>query len=145
MSERVNRLRSHQRNIDRYQGLLKSGLSDVELRFVEQRLSEERFALAMLQFMNGSTKMKGVLRVVVRCQESVIPGFSAAQSATTIDRCESDMLYTTSPEGEFEKVMRQWSAPGMGNGQGNLDYRANDRRLFGASPAGTGAFSRGLG
>ena len=46
MSERVNRLRSHQRNIHRYQGLLKSGLSDIELRFVEQRLSEERLALA---------------------------------------------------------------------------------------------------
>jgi hypothetical protein len=58
MSERVNRLRSHQRNIDRYQGLLKSGLSDIELRFVEQRLSEERLALAMLQFMSPSTSLK---------------------------------------------------------------------------------------
>ncbi|MGA2999150.1 hypothetical protein [Bradyrhizobium sp.] len=54
MGERVNRLRSHQRNIDRYQGLLKSRLSDIELRFVEQRLSEERLALAMLQFMGPS-------------------------------------------------------------------------------------------
>jgi hypothetical protein len=87
-------------------------------------------ALAMVQFMNGSTKMKGVLRVVVRCQETVIPGFSAAQSATTIDRCESDMLFTTSPEGEYEKVMRQWSAPGMGNGQGNLDWQAASERRF---------------
>jgi hypothetical protein len=52
MGERVNRLRSHQRNIDRYQGLLKSRLSDIELRFVEQRLSEERLALAILQFMS---------------------------------------------------------------------------------------------
>ena len=52
MNGRINRLRAHQRNIDRYQGLLKSGLSDIELRFVEQRLSEERFALAMLQFMS---------------------------------------------------------------------------------------------
>jgi hypothetical protein len=58
MSERVNRLRSHQRNIDRYQGLLKSGLSDIELRFVEQRLSEERLALAMLQFMSPSNSLK---------------------------------------------------------------------------------------
>jgi hypothetical protein len=74
--------------------------------------------------------MKGALRVVVRCQESVIPAFSAAQSATTIDKCESDMLYTTSPESEYDKVMRQWSAPGMGNGQGNLDWQAaSERRL----------------
>ena len=58
MSERVDRLRSHQRNIDRYQDLLKSGLSDIELRFVEQRLSEERFALAMLQFMSPSNTSK---------------------------------------------------------------------------------------
>jgi hypothetical protein len=52
MSERVNRLRFHQRNIDHYQGLLKSGLSDIELRLIEQRLSEERLALAILQFMS---------------------------------------------------------------------------------------------
>ena len=58
MSERVNRFRFHQRNIDHYQGLLKSGLSDIELRFVEQRLSEERFALAMLQFMSPSNASK---------------------------------------------------------------------------------------
>jgi hypothetical protein len=58
MSERVNRLRSHQRNIDRYQGLLKSALSDIELRFVEQRLSEERLALAVLQFMSPSNCSK---------------------------------------------------------------------------------------
>ncbi|MGA2998586.1 hypothetical protein [Bradyrhizobium sp.] len=52
MSERASRLRFHQRNIDHYHGLLKSGLSDIELRFVEQRLSEERLALAILQFMS---------------------------------------------------------------------------------------------
>ena len=58
MSERVNRFRFHQRNIDDYQGLLKSGLSDIELRFVEQRLSEERLALAILQFMSPSNSSK---------------------------------------------------------------------------------------
>ena len=54
MNERIARLRAHQRNIDRYQGLLKSSLSEIELRFVEQRLSEERLALVMLQFMSLS-------------------------------------------------------------------------------------------
>jgi hypothetical protein len=58
MSERVNRFRFHQRNIDHYQGLLKSGLSDIELRLVEQRLSEERLALAILQFMSPSESSK---------------------------------------------------------------------------------------
>ena len=50
MSERIARLRAHQSNIDRYEGLLRSTLSAIELRFVEQRLSEERLALAMLQY-----------------------------------------------------------------------------------------------
>ena len=58
MNERTTRLRAHQSNIDRYQGLLKSGLSDIELRFVEQRLSEERLALAMLQFMSPNNSSK---------------------------------------------------------------------------------------
>jgi hypothetical protein len=52
MNERIGRLRSHQRNIYRYESLLKSSLSELELRFVEQRLSEERVALAVLQFMS---------------------------------------------------------------------------------------------
>ena len=55
MNEKIARLRAHQRNVERYQGLLKSKLSQVELRFVEQRLSEERFALALLQFMGPSS------------------------------------------------------------------------------------------
>ena len=58
MNERLARLRAHQRNIDRYQGLLKSSLSEIELRFVEQRLSKERLALAMLQFMSPSNSLK---------------------------------------------------------------------------------------
>jgi hypothetical protein len=58
MNEGVTRLRAHQRNIDRYQGLLKSTLSEIELRFVEQRLSEERLAVAMLQFMSPSNSSK---------------------------------------------------------------------------------------
>ena len=52
MNEKASRLQAHQRNIQRYEKLLKSKLNATELRFVEQRLSEERFALAMLQFMS---------------------------------------------------------------------------------------------
>ena len=54
MNERIARLRAHQRNIDRYEGLLRSNLNAVELGFVEQRLSEERLALTMLQCMSPS-------------------------------------------------------------------------------------------
>lgn len=56
MSDRNARLHALERNIDRYEGLLKSGLSDLEMRFVERRLSEERFALAIEQSMGPSRK-----------------------------------------------------------------------------------------
>jgi hypothetical protein len=58
MNERIARLRAQQRNIDRYQGLLKSSLSAVELLFVERRLSEERLALATLQSMSPSNSLE---------------------------------------------------------------------------------------
>jgi len=52
MDDRIARLRTHQRNISRYQNMLKTRLSEVELHFVEKRLSEERFKMAMLEFMS---------------------------------------------------------------------------------------------
>jgi hypothetical protein len=50
MDERIARLSAHQKNIDRYQSLLESELSDVEQQYLRRRLSEERLAIAMLQF-----------------------------------------------------------------------------------------------
>lgn len=61
MSEKAARLLAHQRNIDRYQKLLRSNLSATELRFVEQRLSEERFTLAMLQFMSERSSASDIV------------------------------------------------------------------------------------
>jgi hypothetical protein len=52
MDERIARLRGHQQNISRYQNMLKTRLSEVELHFLEKRLSEERFKIAMLEFMS---------------------------------------------------------------------------------------------
>jgi hypothetical protein len=49
VNERIDRLRIHQRNIERYQALLKTSLSDVEQRYIEKRLSEEHFAIANLR------------------------------------------------------------------------------------------------
>jgi hypothetical protein len=43
-------LRVHERNIDKYQRLLKTKLSEAEIRYLQKRLSEERFTVAMLQF-----------------------------------------------------------------------------------------------
>ena len=54
MNEKIARLEAIQNNIARYEGLLKSKLNSTEVRLVEKRLSEERFALAMAQFMGPS-------------------------------------------------------------------------------------------
>jgi len=59
MDKQAERLRA-QRNIDRYQKLLETNLNEIELRFVEQRLSEERFTLAMLQFMGRRSSAREV-------------------------------------------------------------------------------------
>jgi hypothetical protein len=49
-------LRVHERNIDRYQRLLKTKLSDAEVHYLKKRLSEERFAVAILQFMSPTDR-----------------------------------------------------------------------------------------
>ena len=54
MNERIARLRTLQKNIERYQSLLKTKLTDVEVQFLEKRLSKERLAIAMLQFVDPS-------------------------------------------------------------------------------------------
>ena len=56
MNERIARLRTLQKNIERYQSLLKTKLTDVEVQFLEKRLSEERLAIAMLQFPSGTAE-----------------------------------------------------------------------------------------
>jgi hypothetical protein len=48
MDERIARLRTHQKNIGRYEALLKTKLNEVEFQFLERRLSEERIAMAEL-------------------------------------------------------------------------------------------------
>ena len=56
MEERITRLRAHLRNIDRYQSMLKTKLSDAEQRYLESRLSEERFAITTLNFTSSEIK-----------------------------------------------------------------------------------------
>jgi hypothetical protein len=48
METRVIQLRTHQKNIDRYQGLLKTKLNETERQFLERRLSEETIAMLQL-------------------------------------------------------------------------------------------------
>ena len=48
VDERNARIRAHASNIRRYERLLETRLSDVERRFIERRLAEERSALEAL-------------------------------------------------------------------------------------------------
>jgi len=48
METRTVQLRIHQTNIDRYENMLKTVLTDLERQFVQKRVSEERLAIAML-------------------------------------------------------------------------------------------------
>lgn len=60
MDEKAAQLCAHRANIDRYERLLKSKLNATELRFVERRLSEERFTLAMLQLMDQRNSVSDI-------------------------------------------------------------------------------------
>jgi hypothetical protein len=48
IEENLARLRTHRSNIYRYRRLLNTRLSDLERRFIEQRLTEERAAIERL-------------------------------------------------------------------------------------------------
>jgi hypothetical protein len=91
-------------------------------------------AIATVQFMNGSTPMKGNLSVVLRCTESVTPALRVLSptppvhmitkgTPTVADHCEANMAYLTSPVSEFAGWIQRWSTPGMG-GQDIPAYQA---------------------
>jgi hypothetical protein len=56
VERRTVQLRTHQKNIDRYEDMLKTELTDLERQFVQKRLSEERFTIALLQYMSPSNR-----------------------------------------------------------------------------------------
>jgi hypothetical protein len=49
------RLSTHQKNIERYEDLLDTRLSELERQYIEKRISEERLAMAMLQFVSPAS------------------------------------------------------------------------------------------
>ena len=59
MATRSVELRTRKTNIDHYENMLKTRLSDLEREFVQKRLSEERLTIAMLQFMSPSAPSRG--------------------------------------------------------------------------------------
>ena len=53
MEKRIVQLRTHQKNISRNENMHKTELTDLERQFVQKRLSEERFTIALLQYMRA--------------------------------------------------------------------------------------------
>ena len=61
METRVTQLRTHQKNIDRYHGILKTKLNETERLFLKKRVYEE--TIAMLQLMvQQSRSMRSLTR-----------------------------------------------------------------------------------
>ena len=61
METRVIQLRTHQKNLDRYRGLLNTKLSETERLFLKKRVCEE--TIAMLQLMvHQSRSMRSLTR-----------------------------------------------------------------------------------
>jgi hypothetical protein len=48
MDEKLMRLRAHRDNMRRYRRLLKTNLTELERRFIERRLSEEKNAMEVV-------------------------------------------------------------------------------------------------
>ena len=55
METRVVQLRTHQKNLDRYKGLLNTKLSETERLFLKKRVCEE--TIAMLQLMVHQSRL----------------------------------------------------------------------------------------
>jgi len=81
MSERIARLRAHQRNIGRYENLLKTNLTELELQFLEKRLSEERFAIAMAHHLTHTNRAP-------RCAPKRSPATGGARLCVLLPRSE---------------------------------------------------------
>ncbi|MBR0831336.1 hypothetical protein JQ596_38105 [Bradyrhizobium manausense] len=48
IDEKIARLRTYQKNIERYVRLLQTTLTEVERQYIERRLTEEQSAMALL-------------------------------------------------------------------------------------------------
>jgi hypothetical protein len=73
-------------------------------------------AMASVRYKKGSTNMKGLLRVNLRCRQFAPMGGQTAGGG----RCSAVVLFMAAPESQFSAVSQLWSAPGMGR-QKELD------------------------
>jgi hypothetical protein len=77
-------------------------------------------ARATVSYKNGTFPMRGRLKVMVECMETVYPGMKsvlrgiADRPSSTVDKCTAGVTYYTAPESQYQAMIRQWDAPGMG-------------------------------
>lgn len=77
-------------------------------------------ARAIVSYKNGTFPMKGRLKVMVECIETVYPGMKsvlrgmADRPPSTVDNCTAGVTYYSAPVSQYSGLIRQWDAPGMG-------------------------------
>ncbi|MCK1422943.1 MULTISPECIES: hypothetical protein [Bradyrhizobium] len=76
MDEKIVRLRTYQKNIDRYVRLLETTLTEVERQYIERRLTEERSAMALL---SASSLQMAIEANVANQACNRQPSFNAAE------------------------------------------------------------------
>ena len=93
-------------------------------------------AQAAVNYKNGTFAMKGRLWVRVDCTEKAHPGLRSLPAwggqgrmpamvtgaPSVVDECEANAKYFTAPQDQFESLIRQWDAPGMG-AHSNSDWQ----------------------
>lgn len=76
MDEKIVRLCTYQKNIDRYVRLLETTLTEVERQYIERRLTEERSAMALL---SASSLQMAIDANVANQACNSQPSFNAAE------------------------------------------------------------------
>ncbi|MCK1707665.1 MULTISPECIES: hypothetical protein [unclassified Bradyrhizobium] len=78
IDEKLVRLRTYQKNVERYLGLLQTTLTEIERQYVERRLTEEQSAMELLA---ASSFQMAVEANVAKQACSRQPGFNAAEKS----------------------------------------------------------------
>ncbi len=77
-------------------------------------------AAAEVRFMNGSFKMRGLLKVKVDCHLSHFPGrkpmfaMDRGMAPSEVNQCTAGVRYLATPEAKFNSVRAMWDGPALG-------------------------------
>ena len=109
-------------------------LRDLEAAETNPPKQTRDLASASVRYTNGTTAMKGLLNVVIRCTETVTPGMQSLSiqppvhvitgPSSTVDQCAAYPTYTTGPESQYAGLVREWDVQGMGSGLGTQAWQA---------------------